>query len=91
MEKGTIRGKKLEIELRISFESATLAAYDRENRTFVASSVPALYALTYAIFHRYSGKLCVEFQLGIDAKATATSARSDRSTPLQRKKVDARP
>ena len=39
-----ILGEKFEIELRISFESATLAAYDAENRTFVAPSVSVLYA-----------------------------------------------
>ena len=37
-----ILGEKFEIKLRISFESATLAAYDAD--TFVAPSVSALYA-----------------------------------------------
>ena len=95
-----IFAQKFEIELRISFESVTLAEYDAENRTFVAPSLPALYAYTYTYFRvRYCEILRAEFQLrntcGGDAHnfetTLYTSARSGESTPLQREKADATP
>ena len=41
-----IFAQKFRIELRISFQCATHAAYNKENHTFVPTSVYALYAKT---------------------------------------------
>ena len=42
--------QKFKIALRVLFESATHAAYNEENRTFVTASVRAPYAITRAPF-----------------------------------------
>ena len=66
--------QKLEIELRTSFKSITLTAYDGENCMFVDLVVPTLYAYEYAYFRVCYSRNCLwNFNYIIDAKVTPTT------------------
>ena len=65
---------KCKIALRISFESATLTAYNEENHTFVGATVQALYTITRApgTFH---ARYVRTFYNAIHAEATPSTTR----------------